>query len=187
MADLKMIKLEDVNKPDISRFTRSFLGPELGLSPELIRQATEYVIQNAHGVFIWVYLVKEEVLKYAKTGCNEWEIFDFLKSLPTELEGFYNRILAELETREERDFRDGLRMLQFVLFTSRPLRLLELGHALAIPGKTDAEFPCSDKSFRERLTQGIDKRIVQCTGNFLDIKRVYGTPLYRIISSKHFG
>ena len=71
-------------------------------------------------------------------------------------------------------------MLQFVLFTCRPLRLEELRHALAIPDAIDAEFPCPDEVFEDKLIQGIDKRIIRCTGNLLDIKRVHGTLLYDI-------
>jgi hypothetical protein len=184
---LKVITLQDVNKPDILRFTQSFMSPVLGLSPDLICQATEYIIQNARGVFIWVHLVRVEVLKHAENGCTGKEIFDLLKSLPTELKGFYSRILAELETRTDRDANAGLRMLQFVLFAHRPLKIQELRHALAIPDKIEAEFPCSEESFKEGLIQGIGKRIIHCTGNFLEIKRVDGTPLNSIVSSGHFS
>jgi hypothetical protein len=69
-------------------------------------------------------------------------------------------------------------MLQFVLFTCRPLRLEELRQALAIPGGINAEFPCSDELFEDGLIHGIERRIIHCTGNFLEIKRVHGTPLY---------
>jgi hypothetical protein len=187
VAELKVITLQEVNEPDILRFTESFLGPNLGLSADLIRQAKEYIVRNAQGVFIWVHLVKEEVLKYAENGCRGKEVFGFLKSLPTELEGFYGRILAELETRTDRDISDGLRMLQLVLFTYRPLSPQELTHALAIPDEIDVEFLCSDESFEEGLISGIDKRIIHCAGNFLDIKRVYGTPPYYTVPWKYFG
>jgi hypothetical protein len=160
------------------------LHPNLGLSSD---QAKEYIVQNVQGVFIWVHLVRAEVLKYAGTGCRWKEIFDLLASLPTELEGFYSRILAELETREGRDIGDGRRVFQLVPFTFRPLRLQELGHALAISGEIDAEFPCSDESFEGELIDGIDRRIIHCTGNFLEIKNVNGIRLYGIISWKHFS
>jgi hypothetical protein len=78
-------------------------------------------------------------------------------------------------------------MLQFVLFAHRPLRMQELRHALAIPDKTEAEFTCSEESFKEGLIQGIGKRIIHCTGNFLEIKRVDGTLLNSIDSSGQCG
>jgi hypothetical protein len=65
IVNLMVITLQDVNQPDIMRFTRSFLGPKLGLSPGLINRAIEYIARHAQGVFIWVHLVIEEALKYA--------------------------------------------------------------------------------------------------------------------------
>jgi hypothetical protein len=74
---------------------------------------------------------------------------------------------------------DGLRMLQFVFFAYRPLRVEELRQALAIPDSLDAVFLCSDESFEGDLIIGIDKRIISCAGNFLEVKGVRGTSFPR--------
>jgi hypothetical protein len=174
----KMIRLEDVNSSDILKFAESFLDSKLKLNlpPDIVRQAKEYIVQNAQGVFVWVHLVREELLRYARKGCTTNQLFRFLKSLPTELEEFYERILAELEKGKDEEIKDGLRMFQFVLFAYRPLRLEELRQALAIPDSIDIEFPCSDESFEGNLIYGIDKRLISCGGNFLEIKGVHGIP-----------
>jgi hypothetical protein len=91
-------------------------------------------------------------------------------------------MVDELESRSDLDVKDGVRILQFVLFTCRPLRLEELRHALAIPHEIGAEFQCSKEFFEDGLIHDIDKRIVHCAGNFLEIKRIHGTPLYATIS-----
>ena len=167
----KIIRLQDVNYSDILKFTESFLGdPELDLEPGIFRSATEYIIKNAQGVFVWVQLVKEELVEYARSGCTENEIFDFLKSLPTELEGTYKLILMRLEGGKERDLEVGQKMLQLVLFAYRPLGIDELNQALAIQGNLDSEFSCCDESFQRDLIHGIEKRIISCAGNFLEIK-----------------
>ena len=166
----KMIRLQDVNHSDIVRFAKSFLGPELDLPLDIVGRATEYIVRNAQGVFVWVRLVREELLKYARSGCTKKQVFGFLESLPTELEGFYKRILTELERGEEQDVEIGRMMLLFVLFACRPLRLEELRQALAIRGSLDGTFPCSDESFKEELIHGIEKRVISCAGNFLEIK-----------------
>ncbi|KAF8543091.1 hypothetical protein BDD12DRAFT_669980, partial [Trichophaea hybrida] len=165
-----VISLQDENEKDISEFARSFLGPKLDLPPNILNEATEYIVEKAQGVFVWVYLVQQKLLEYSEKGCTKNQIFEFLKSLPTELEAFYEDILCELEKREELDIKDGLRMFRFILFTYRPLRLAELHHALAIPDDPDAEFLTSDESFKGDLIHGIDKRVVHCGGNFLEIK-----------------
>ena len=170
-----VIRLQDENEKDISEFARSFLGPKLGLPRNILNEATKYIVENAQGMFVWVYLVQQTLLEYAERGCTTNQIFNFLKSLPTELDAFYRDILRELEKREEPGVKDGLRMFQFVLFTYRPLRLAELNHALAIIDDPDAEFITSDESFERDLIHGIDKRVVYCGGNLLEIKGLDGT------------
>ena len=167
----KVIRLQDVNYSDILKFTASFLdSPELGLSPDIVYSTAKYITENAQGVFVWVHLVREELLEYANDGYTENQIFDFLKSLPTELEGIYKRILKRLERGKGRNVEDGQKMLRFVLLTYRPLGLDELGQALAIRDNLDSGFSCSDESFKRDFIHGIEKRIITCAGNFLEIK-----------------
>ena len=172
---IKTIRLQDVNYSDILGFAESFLGPELDLPSEVAGPAREYIAQNAQGVFVWVRLVREELIKYARSGYTENEIFCFLKSLPTELEDFYKHILTQLERGEERDIEMGQIMLQFVLFAFRPLRLEELRQALALRESLDATFSCCDEPFQKELIHGIEKRIISCAGNLLEIKGSHGT------------
>ena len=167
----KVIRLQDDNHSDILRFTASFLdSKELDIPPAIARLATEYIAENAQGVFVWVHLVKEELLDYVREGYTKNEILDFLKSLPTELEGIYQRILMRLEGGKRRNIEYGKKMLRFVLFTYRPIGLGELGQALAIHDNLDSGFSCSDESFEGDLIYGIEKRIITCAGNFLEIK-----------------
>ncbi|KAF8537671.1 hypothetical protein BDD12DRAFT_930582, partial [Trichophaea hybrida] len=166
-----VIRLQDENAKDISEFARSFLGPDLDLPPDILNQATKYIVEKAQGVFVWVRLVQEKLLRFAEKGCREERIFNFLRSLPTGLEEFYHSMLNELEGRDEpEDLEDGLRMFRFVLFTNRPLRLAELHHALAIPDDANAQFSSLDESFEKRLILGIEKRVLYCGGNFLEIR-----------------
>ena len=167
----KVIRLQDVNRSDILRFTASFLdSPELDLPPDVAHLATEYIAENAQGVFVWVHLVREELLEYASDGYTKNQIFEFLKCLPTELEGIYKRILMRLERGRGRNVEDGQKMLQYVLLAYRPLGLDELGQALAIRDNLDSGFSCSDELFEGDLIRGIEKRIITCAGNFLEIK-----------------
>ena len=167
----KMIRLQEVNHSDILRFTESFLfDPELNLPPIIAHSATEYITGNAQGVFVWVHLVREELLEYAKHGYTRNQIFDFLKSLPTELEGIYKRMLMRLEGGMKQNIEIGQKILLFVLFTYRPLGLDELRHALAIRESQDFAFSCSDESFTGDLIYGIEKCVISCAGNFLEIK-----------------
>lgn len=165
------IKLQDQTRADIARFADSFLK-DLEFS-SFLKQATEYIVENAQGVFLWVQLVKKELLAYDEAGrCAEKDIFDFLKSLPTELEEFYQRMLNKMG-RNKADVRDGKRMFQFVLFARRPLAANELLHALAIPDERNAQLPVRTDSFRKNIPP--ERRITHCSGNFLEIRRGLGS------------
>lgn len=165
------IKLQDQTRADIARFADSFLK-DLEFS-SFLKQATEYIVENAQGVFLWVQLVKKELLAYDEAGrCAEKDIFDFLKSLPTELEEFYQRMLDKMG-RNRADIRDGIRMFQLVLFARRPLTANELLHALAIPGERGAQLTISTNSFRNNIPP--ERRITHCGGNFLEIRRGVGS------------
>jgi hypothetical protein len=77
------------------------------------------------GVFLWVKLVEEELLAYEEDGCcGEEDIFDFLRSLPTELERMYelmlNKMQRKADLRSRAELRDGVKM--FRLFSSPAVR-----------------------------------------------------------------
>jgi hypothetical protein len=181
----KTITLQEENSPDILKFAETFLDGNLGFTPELLDEAKKYIVQNSHGVFVWVHLVEQELSKYAARGCTKKEIYDLFRSLPTELDGFYEHILDELSHNDLRDIKIGVRMLQLVLFAYRPLHIAELQHALAIPDDLDAQFSLSDNTFEDELIVGIEKRIIHCGGNFLEVKGVHGT--YFLDSYEQFG
>ena len=168
----KMIRLQDVNYSDILKFTKSFLDdPVLGLPPDIAHSTLEYITQNALGVFVWVRLVTEELLRYYRAGRNMHEIFDFLRSLPIELEEMYKQMLRRIDERREQNVEIGQNMLQLVLFAYRPLRLDEFRQALAIQDSLDyGDSPVSDEFFEMKFIHGIEKCIISATGNFLEIK-----------------
>lgn len=161
-----IITLQDETKSDISRFASSFLK-ELEFTG-FLDQAMEYIVEKAQGVFLWVQLVKKELLAYDEAGlCTERDVFEFLKSLPTELEEFYKRMLDKIG-RKGAELEYGLKMLRFVLFACRPLMVSELLHTLPIRDSSDVEFTASDESFRKNVPP--ERLIIHCGGNFLEIK-----------------
>ena len=166
----KTIRLQDVNYPDILKFATSFLDESRFDIPPSNTYWALKVAEKAQGAFIWVRLVREELLRCAREGYSENEVIEFLESLPTELEEMYKNILTRLERGTERNIVIGQKMLQFVLLTYRPLGVGELTQALAMRDNLDSGFPCSDEQFQGRLIRGMSKRIISCAGNFLEIK-----------------
>ena len=166
----KMIRLQDVNYSDILRFTTSFLDESmLEIPPGKAHWATK-ITENAQGAFVWVRLVREELLRYASEGYSEDDVIDFLESLPTELEEIYKNTLARLEGGTARNIAIGRKMFQFVLLAYRPLGVDEVGQALAMQANLDSRIPCSDKTLQRGLIRDMSKRIISCAGNLLEIK-----------------
>jgi ankyrin repeat domain-containing protein 50 len=110
------LELEDETKPDISNFAYSLLKPLF--STDILDRITEYIIECAQGVFLWVQLVRDELQEYVEAGQSQRDIFEFIRSLPKELEEFYRRIRDKLESNE-RDVSNGIKIFRFVLFASR--------------------------------------------------------------------
>ncbi|KAI5855181.1 hypothetical protein BZA05DRAFT_472091 [Tricharina praecox] len=173
----EVIRMQDMNKPDILNFVDAFLGPELGFSDDILRRATGYILENAHGVFLWVHLVKKELLRYSARGCSKGAIFRFLESLPTELEGLYQRMFDELQGGSEEDIIDGIKMFRFILFSRQSPTVAELQHALAVPDGPGDEF--GEEDFQDCMIIDMEKRIVHCGRNFSESKDTT-SPVFRL-------
>jgi hypothetical protein len=143
------------------------------LSTGTLREATKYIVENARGVFVWVNLVRLELLRVAGAGIprSSDEILGLLKTFPRDLEKFYELMLKRLEERRDGDLRDSVKCLQFVLFARRPLALVELHGAVAIPD--GGEF--WDGERHGFTLEQIEKRIMHFGGNFLETKSLGGT------------
>jgi hypothetical protein len=174
-----IITMEDENGPDILKCAESFL-PKLKLSPDWYNKTKGDIIQNAQGAFVWVHFVEKELLKYIRTSCSNDDIQNFLQSLPTDMVGLYKRMLGILENNEPRDIELGIRIFRLVLFAKPPLKVQEIHHALAIPDiimdTISTEYSPSDETFKNALIYNIDRRIIHCGGNFLEIKGTQNAP-----------
>ncbi|KAH0556424.1 hypothetical protein GP486_005657 [Trichoglossum hirsutum] len=170
------IRLQDETKQDISNFAHSFLN-RLEFT-DLLGRATEYIVEHAQGVFLWVGLVNKELVNLYEEGSSENDIFEYLRSLPTELEDFYKHILTKLGKKES-DLRDSVKMFRLVLFSYRPLTVTQLLHALSIPDGPNAEFTPSDEYLQKHIPA--EQRIIHCGGNLLEIKEDRGKSIVQLI------
>ncbi|KAA8895136.1 hypothetical protein FN846DRAFT_785447, partial [Sphaerosporella brunnea] len=165
------ILLQEKNKKDIGNYTRAFLGDlSFGLDQEIIAEAKEYIIAHADGVFVWVHLIEKELKNFLQKGPNATELMKHLQSLPRDLEKYYEFMLQGMESNKQSEVEQGKRILQFCLFSHRPIGLLELHHALAVPL---AEHQHST-NFKKKLSIDIRGLLTHCVGHFLEIKTIPG-------------
>jgi predicted kinase len=163
-----IVKLEDETRSDIYNFAHSLL---YGLNAtHLLTQATAYILGNARGVFLWVKLISEELIRSYEEGYSEEEVFEFLQQLPTELEDFYGRMLEKMK-ENKLSLSHGAKMFRLILFAKRSLTVDELLHAHGVSDSfdLDSKYIPSDISFEKRIPSS-ERFIISCGGNFLDIK-----------------
>jgi hypothetical protein len=114
------IRLQEKNKKDIEIYTNAFLE-DLELDKHSKIEVQEYISEHADGVFVWVTLVEKAFREYIDLGHSMQQLMDYLKSLPKELEEFYDYMRKELERKDKTSIATGKRILQFCLFSHRPM------------------------------------------------------------------
>ncbi|KAI5782982.1 hypothetical protein FPQ18DRAFT_116352 [Pyronema domesticum] len=164
------LRMQDVNTSDIEGYVSAFLI-QLDFSENLLQKARNYILKQAHGVFLWVCLVKDRLIKCAMEGARNHEIISTLEGLPTELEGMYKLMLGNLSS-DQRHTIDRTRIFELVLFAARPLRISEMNHALATADVLDhtSTEEISWETFENSLSAGIKAKIIGCGGNLLELK-----------------
>ncbi|KAH0521908.1 hypothetical protein TsFJ059_005838 [Trichoderma semiorbis] len=170
-----IIQLQAETASDISRFTRSMLE-DLNFSL-LLAKATEYIVDNAHGVFLWVKLVGSELELSIESGESEDAIFEHLEQLPTELDDFYQLMFMRLNSRPYTP--DSMTMFQSVFWAATPFTVDELLHVVGISNTPDIEHTPTDNVFERRIPA--KGRITSCGGNFLEVKRSNGKDIVQIM------
>jgi hypothetical protein len=167
------ILLQERNRKDIEHYTQAFFDDQdFNVDQAIKTEAKNYIVAEAAGVFLWVRLIRDAMVGYINKGLNKSQILKFLKSLPKELESYYEHMLKGLNRGDQVDIRDGKRILQFCLFSDRVLELAELRHALAIPGDIGESFDPEPRArfFEDQMSINIRKRVTHCADNFVEIK-----------------
>ncbi|KAJ4200308.1 hypothetical protein NW759_015885 [Fusarium solani] len=129
------ICLEDENRQDISTYVRA----QLSVSRELTASTIpDLITRHAQGVFIWAYLVVEQILDLDNGGVGLKKIEDEIYSIPPDLDDLYHDLIRNVDERAA-----SLKLIQWICFAVRPLSLDELRWAMIV----DAD--CSHKSLQE--------------------------------------
>lgn len=128
------VKVEDNNKKDISYYVRSKLRPNTrrgknGSDSKSFNDIEREIVDKASGVFQWVRLVVQLVLKDYNEGKSPDEIQERLKRVPRELGDVYEHILNNIIEPENRE--KTLQLMQWIFLAERPLTIDEIRFALA--------------------------------------------------------
>jgi hypothetical protein len=85
------------------------------------------IVTRASGVFLWVRLVVNELLRARKDGASPKELMSIVLETPTELEDYYNNIIQQLPLRYRLE---GFIIFEILVRSNRALRLRQLARVV---------------------------------------------------------
>lgn len=80
-----------------------YMSSSVASDIELVRKLSEEIASRAEGVFLWVRLTLDNLLAEYSAGESIAQLFDRLRDLPGDLEGFYQRILSRIPSHYQDD------------------------------------------------------------------------------------
>jgi ankyrin repeat protein len=156
------ICLENENHSDISAFLDSRLSE---FCTRMSSTIPNLIKERASGVFLWVRLVVDHILHLERTGYGLKKIETALYRIPQDLSDLYRELLRDMEPA-------SLKLIQWILFATRPLSLDELRWAMVIepscPHTTlqsyrDVENYASDANAMKRQIQTLSCGLVEAS------------------------
>ena len=101
-SSLNKLFLQDLTRSDIELYVRQRLANNEGFSKlkkleHQVMSLTDRIIDRAEGVFLWVHLVVQSLLRGVSEGDDFSALEKRLDSLPSDLDEFYQRMLDSIE------------------------------------------------------------------------------------------
>jgi NACHT domain len=118
--------MEEVNEDDIRTYVKMKLEDHqdfqhLATGDVDVSSLSSEIVQNARGVFLWVFLVVRSLISGLKNCDRLMDLKRRLREIPPDLDGFFRHIFNSLEPVYKRQ---AARSFQVALAAGRPLSLL---------------------------------------------------------------
>ncbi|KAI5847652.1 ankyrin repeat-containing domain protein [Morchella snyderi] len=172
LQDMCRISLQEKTKGDIQKYTTARLNDKVFTKCDmsLRKEFEDYIVTTADGVFLWVRLVIDELGKQVRNGSSINNLLGLLKSLPKDLESFYEHIFKELKKcRDANELIAGGRILGLCLLSHRAIELGELRDALALFDNQTQSEP-EPTRWEQNRSVNIRNLVICCAGGLVDIK-----------------
>ncbi|KIV92707.1 hypothetical protein PV10_03979 [Exophiala mesophila] len=175
LKDYPHLQLEEKTNDDIHQYIETVLGGNekmlqlREIYPSDAQRLMDRIEDNANGVFLWVSIVVQSLIRGLWRGARLPELEALLNKLPTRLEELFKQMLENISSE---DFSEACRMFKFVHASISPITLLDL--SLASDGPTVAlESGVQEIGAKERqyLRDTMSSRIVAKCSGLLEIKR----------------
>ena len=178
-----IITLEDENDGDIRKYVEDrmkFAIPNENHAELVISNIT----RGAQGIFQWVALVVEIVLKLRRYKKNMDTILKRIRETPTDLHNLYHNIF---QTIPDEDRPKALKLMQWVCFAARPLSLSELHIALILDMNSvfTSIKECLESSETYELEE-MKEEVKRLSGGLIEVQETEKIPRARFIHQSVF-
>ena len=162
------IRVEDLNGPDINTYIRSSINTStLPIGDEIAGKSL--------GSFQWVALVIRLIRRLHRNGKSVAVLSSKIKQLPSELNELYKELLESLD---EEDLSESLLLMQWILFSLRPLKLSELRFALVMgqeaPYTSIRE--CQRSSWFSETDEDLKRKVLALSRGLVEVRELQ-TPI----------
>ena len=164
------IIVDHYNKHDIITYVDQRLGLGIPAADPDGQALRDRILAKSAGVFLWVTLVVDDVLQKRDEGKGLRCLLGELDNVPEELETLFSALLQALAPNLKRL---TLRLFQWAVLATRPLRLYEWHHILGFIQPTDIPPPSlsawrESGDFAESLEQ-LAKRIKTLSRGLVEV------------------
>ncbi|KAK3941378.1 hypothetical protein QBC46DRAFT_431135 [Diplogelasinospora grovesii] len=128
IADCPEIAVDVHNREDIATYVDLKLGLGISNEQEESDALKEKILRKSDGVFLWVVLVVDSVLQKRDEGKSLQFLLREIDAIPEALETLFCQMLSTVQPNS-RDI--TLRLFQWAILATKPLRLSEWHHILA--------------------------------------------------------
>ncbi|KAI0854646.1 hypothetical protein F4860DRAFT_520643 [Xylaria cubensis] len=130
---------------------------------------TRTIFQKSNGIFLWVVLAVEDVLRKIETGENIKHILKRTESLPQTLATFYEQIIRNMDSENRKM---ALRLFQWAVLATERLRVREWHHILAfIREKAPASLKeWKNSDYYTETDDQLERRIRNLSQGLIEVK-----------------
>lgn len=162
------IHMEEYNQEDIRQYVRQKLGIT-NITAQHTDALEDTLATRSNGIFLWVVLAVDGILKDVEAGKNSKYILQRTKSLPKALEDLFCQMLEQMSPE---DIGLALRLFQWAVLATERLRIREWHHILAflrqVPPISLKEWKDSDY-YTETDTQ-LERQIRTLSQGLVEVK-----------------
>lgn len=121
-CEFPKFQIQDFTRSDIGMFVRNKLSSDIRQQSRYLRSGggvkdlIEAIIDKASGVFLWVRLVVQELLRGFRDGETIRTLREKVDSMPPDLDGFFRRMINSIDPPYRQE---GSAFLQTALFSLR--------------------------------------------------------------------